>query len=79
MAEGLNLVFGVLAILAIVAIVLVVTALAIGALLRDKHGTSGSLSTAALNALLRYDVLVALGLSDAAAVRADVAARPTPK
>ncbi len=49
MAEGLNLLLGILALLAIVAVIAGLLALVIGAMLRDKHGTSGSLSSAALN------------------------------
>lgn len=46
----MNVFLGVLAILAIIAVVAVITALAIGEIVRDKkrHGTSGTLSTAAL-------------------------------
>ena len=49
MAEGLRLLLGILALLAVVAVVAGLLALVIGAMRRDTHGTSGTLSSAALN------------------------------
>ena len=44
----MNLLLGVLTLIAVVAIAAGLTALAIGAVLRDRRGTSGALSSAAL-------------------------------
>ena len=45
----MNLLLGTLTLIAIVALIGGVTALAIRAMLQEKHGTSGALSNAALN------------------------------